>query len=252
MFSNLLSQLPLYLLSLPMVLLALSVHETAHGYAAYKLGDPTARSLGRLTLNPLKHIDPIGFICMLLFHFGWAKPVPINTRYFKKPRLGMAITAAAGPISNILLAVILAGLLRLEVLLADVLCSEDIVTFIMGGTEISAVFKIFSALAYMLYIGIILNLGLAVFNMLPFPPLDGSRIFYLFLPVNWYFTVMKYERYIMIALLVALWIFPGTWLSGISNWLSGLVLNIFGFWDSSVALGELNVMVYYISSALSL
>ena len=235
-----------------MVLLALSIHETAHGYAAYKLGDPTARSLGRLTLNPLKHIDPIGFICMLLFHFGWAKPVPINSRYFKKPRLGMAITAAAGPASNILFSVILAGLLRLEVLLADMLCREDFIGFIVNGNPPSAVFKIFSALAYMLYIGIILNLGLAVFNMLPFPPLDGSRIFYLFLPVNWYFAVMKYERYIMIALLVALWIFPNTWLSGISGWLSGLVLKIFGFGDASAALGELNIMIYYISSALSL
>ena len=86
------------LLSLPIVLLALCVHETAHGYVAYKLGDPTARNLGRLTLNPLKHLDPIGFICMLLFGFGWATPVPINTRYFKKPKRDMALSALAGPV----------------------------------------------------------------------------------------------------------------------------------------------------------
>ena len=91
---NLISNLPLYLLSLPIALLALSVHESAHGYVAYKLGDPTAYSLGRLTLNPLKHFDPIGLICMVIFHIGWAKPVPINTRYFKNPKRGLALSAA--------------------------------------------------------------------------------------------------------------------------------------------------------------
>ena len=92
-------------LSLPVVLLALSVHETAHGYIAYKLGDPTAHSLGRLTLNPAKHLDPIGFICMVLFGYGWAKPVPINTRYFKKPKRDMALCALAGPMGSFLLVV---------------------------------------------------------------------------------------------------------------------------------------------------
>ena len=103
------------LLSLPIVLLSLSVHETAHGYAAMKLGDPTARNLGRLTLNPAKHIDPIGFICMVLFGFGWAKPVPINTRYFKNPKRDMALTGLAGPVSNLLLALLFAILLRLTI-----------------------------------------------------------------------------------------------------------------------------------------
>ena len=92
------------LLSLPIVLLALSVHEMAHGYVAYCLGDPTARSLGRLTLNPLKHLDPYGFICMLLVGFGWANPVPVNSRYFKKPRRDIALVGLAGPLSNLLLA----------------------------------------------------------------------------------------------------------------------------------------------------
>ena len=101
------------LLSLPIILLVISVHETAHGYVASKLGDPTAKSLGRLTLNPLKHIDPIGFICMILCGFGWAKPVPINTRYFKKPRRDMALTGAAGPVSNLLMAVVFTLLYRL-------------------------------------------------------------------------------------------------------------------------------------------
>ena len=93
-----------FLFVVPCVLIALTFHEFAHGYMAYKLGDPTAKNLGRLTLNPLKHLDPIGTICMIFFHFGWAKPVPINSRYFKKPRRDMALTAAAGPIMNFILA----------------------------------------------------------------------------------------------------------------------------------------------------
>ena len=100
------------LLSLPIVFLSLSVHETAHGYAAYRLGDPTARNLGRLTLNPLKHLDPVGFVCMLLAGFGWANPVPINSRYFRKPRRDIAIVGVAGPLSNLLLAVVFLLLLR--------------------------------------------------------------------------------------------------------------------------------------------
>ena len=94
------------LLSIPGVLLALSVHECAHGWMSYKLGDPTARNFGRLTINPIKHIDPIGFICMILFRFGWAKPVPVNARYYKKPRRDMALVAAAGPISNLIMCII--------------------------------------------------------------------------------------------------------------------------------------------------
>ena len=93
-----------FLFVVPCVLIALTFHEFAHGYMAYKLGDPTAKNFGRLTLNPLKHLDPIGTICMIFFHFGWAKPVPINSRYFKKPRRDMALTAAAGPIMNFILA----------------------------------------------------------------------------------------------------------------------------------------------------
>ena len=105
------------LLRLPIVLLMLSVHETAHGYVAYKLGDPTAKNLGRLTLNPIKHLDPIGFISMILFGIGWANPVPINTRNFKNPRRDMALSGAAGPVSNLLLALIFAILLRASYIL---------------------------------------------------------------------------------------------------------------------------------------
>ena len=102
------------ILSIPGVLLALSVHECAHGWMSYKLGDPTARNMGRLTLNPLKHLDPIGLICMVFFRFGWARPVPVNARYYKKPRRDMALVAAAGPISNLLMC--LFGVLMLHII----------------------------------------------------------------------------------------------------------------------------------------
>ncbi len=189
---NIQSFLVSFLLSLPIVLLALSLHETAHGYAASKLGDPTARSLGRLTLNPIKHIDPLGFICMALFGFGWAKPVPVNTRYFKKPKRDMALTAAAGPLSNILLALVFATLLRLEVELGP------------NFVNSSFTYNIFMWLNTFLYLGVSLNITLAVFNLIPIPPFDGSRIFLTLLPSDLYFKVMKYERYLYFALLALL------------------------------------------------
>lgn len=180
------------MLSLPIVLLSLSLHETAHGYVASKLGDPTASSLGRLTLNPLKHIDPIGFICMVLFGFGWAKPVPINTRYFKKPKRDMALTGAAGPLSNLLLAFVFALLMRAELSIA---AHAELTQF---------TYQIFFWLEYFLYLGIRLNVSLAVFNLIPIPPLDGSRIFLTLLPSRLYFGIMKYEKYIYLVLMAAL------------------------------------------------
>ncbi len=181
-----------FLLSLPIVLLSLSVHETAHGYIAYKLGDPTANSLGRLTLNPAKHIDPIGFICMVLVGFGWAKPVPINTRYFKKPKRDMALTAAAGPVSNLILALIFAILLRVEIELAPRFVTDQLS------------YNIFMWLNTFLFLGVRLNISLAVFNLIPIPPFDGSRIFLTLLPTDLYFKIMKYEQYIYIGLMVLL------------------------------------------------
>lgn len=251
-----LSDLIPYLLSLPIVLLALSVHETAHGYAAYKLGDPTANSFGRLSLNPLKHIDPLGFICMLVFHFGWAKPVPINSRYFKKPRRDMAITAAAGPLSNILLSVVFAGLLRVELLVIERLYNREllsVINMVINGTgaDLSPAFKLLAVLAYMLYMGVVLNISLAVFNLIPIPPFDGSRIFYTFLPVNLYFKIMRYERYIMIAILVLLWatpLFDGL-ISGATSGLASLITSIFGISKQSSALNTLNAVLIYIQMA---
>ena len=207
-----------FLLTLPIALLSLSVHETAHGYVAYKLGDPTAHNSGRLTLNPLKHLDPIGFLCMILGGFGWAKPVPVNARYFKNPRHGMAITGIAGPISNILLAAVFA--LLYEILFA-------IYVDIVFVTEISYNVALISLqfcnlAAYM-------NVALAIFNMIPVPPFDGSRFIYVFLPQKLYFGIMKYERTIMIVLLLLL---VTGFLDRPLNVATSFVLNgIYRFWE---------------------
>ncbi len=202
------------LLCVPAALIALSVHEYAHGYAAYRLGDPTAKALGRLTLNPLRHLDPVGTVFMILFRFGWAKPVPINARYFKDPRKGMALTAAAGPASNFLMALLAAVLYKLTILLGNAALSH---------WQSDIVFFFFTYLALFFWIFHVMNLGLGVFNLLPLPPLDGSRIFYIFLPLKWYFGVMKYERQIQIVLLIALAL--GAF-SGALSWIVGLLSDL--------------------------
>ena len=192
-------------------LLCITFHETCHGLTAYRLGDPTAKRAGRLTLNPLKHLDPIGTICMIFFHFGWAKPVPINSRYFKKPRRDMALTAAAGPIMNFILA--LFGVLVCRILTK---------IFVAFPAQSDFVYYIqYAALTLFSYFHM-LNLSLGVFNLIPIPPLDGSRIFYIFLPQKWYFGVMKYEKYIQLALLVLLWTgLLSRPLSAAVSWISG-------------------------------
>lgn len=207
--SNFFNDLPLMILALPAILLSLSVHEASHGFVANKLGDPTAKNLGRLTLNPLKHINLFGFICMLFFNVGWANPVPINTRNFKNPRKGMAISAAAGPLSNLCLAIILTILLRLVLIPLNSMMEGLYVLAPTGywldeSLRSNAAFTLLSLLAVMLYLGISLNLNLMFFNLIPLPPLDGSRIAYVFLPTNLYFKIMQYEKFIMIGFIVLL------------------------------------------------
>lgn len=227
-------QLPLMILMLPAILLSLSVHEAAHGYVAYKLGDPTAKNLGRLTLNPLKHINPFGFIAMLFFSVGWANPVPINTRNFKNPRKGMAISAAAGPLSNLCLAIIFAVLLRLVMIpLQSVMDASFVNSYtydeVFQKLHTNVAYTLLSLVAIMLYLGISLNINLMIFNLIPLPPLDGSRMAYVFLPTETYFKIMQYERYIMIGFLV---IFAtgilDTPLSFINNLASTLLFKVLG------------------------
>ena len=206
------------LLRIPALLLALTVHEVAHGYIAMRLGDPTARNLGRLTLNPLKHLDPIGALCMLLFRFGWAKPVPINTRYFKNPKRDMALTALAGPASNFILGFI--GVLFYYLSLLLFISLPEASGSLLNLQEVWITF---------LSIFIILNVSFGVFNMIPVPPLDGSRILLTFLPPKYYFGLMQYERYISFGLFALLYIgildYPLSWLvSTIINGMSRIVL----------------------------
>jgi Zn-dependent protease len=166
---------------------ALPVHECAHALVASKLGDNTAKNMGRITLNPMKHLDLIGSIAMIVVGFGWAKPVPINPRNFKNPKLGMAISSAAGPISNILMAFVVLIIYKVLYYIG-----------IINGFYLENLYRIF---VYM----ITLNIGLGVFNLLPIPPLDGSRIATLFLSNKTYFKIMQYEQYIFIGLIVVLY-----------------------------------------------
>ena len=185
-----------FLLRIPVVLLALSIHEYAHGYAAYKMGDSTAKCFGRLTLNPVKHLDIIGTISMFLFGFGWAKPVPVNARNFDNPRKGMAITALAGPVSNVLLSFL--GLILYNTTYLIVLKTG------IFATESDFVFNLFTVLLTFFSMFHFLNLSLAIFNLIPLPPLDGSRIAFVLLPDRLYFNIMKHEQIIQIILLVSL------------------------------------------------
>lgn len=239
-------------MSLPVILLALSFHETAHGYLAYKCGDNTARSLGRLTLNPIKHLDPIGFLCMLIFHFGWAKPVPVNTRNFKNPKRDMALVGAAGPLSNLLLALIFTALLRLSLLAVDLFGGGMIETLYAditrGAGNVPILYTVIAFLIYMLELGVVLNIHLAIFNLLPVPPLDGSRILYVFLPPKLYFGVMKYERYIALAIFVLLYL--GV-LSTPISWVSQKITDFY-FWIFRMPSGSFNVLMYHAMQKLIL
>ena len=187
--------IPLLLLRIPIILIALTVHETAHGWVALWMGDTTARDSGRLSLNPLRHLDPFGALAMLLVGFGWAKPVPIDTRRFKNPKAGMAISALAGPLSNVLLSFF--GLVCMR-----------IVYFILPPASTMSKFAFYLAHYTLIffYMFAAMNISLAIFNFLPMPPLDGSRILFSFLPNRLYFGVMKYERYIAALIMILLFV----------------------------------------------
>ena len=178
--------LPLEMLcSVIPALICITLHELSHGYVAYLLGDNTAKQRGRLTLNPIKHIDLLGLVMMVAFKFGWAKPVPVNMMNFKNPKRGMAITAIAGPLSNVIIACVFAFLYGLF-----------FPVLYRSGTELSIL------VLRTLYLTAYLSLALAVFNVIPIPPLDGSKVLFSLMSDSAYYKLMRYERYGMIILLL--------------------------------------------------
>jgi Zn-dependent protease len=168
------------LLSIPAVLWAITFHEFCHGYAAYRLGDPTAMQSGRLTLNPLAHLDPLGALMLLVARFGWARPVPIDPRYFRNPARDMVLVSLAGAAGNLATAFGVGLLMR--VLPTPILMNPAALNFLV--------------------LMVFINLGLAVFNLLPIPPLDGSKILYVFLPLRWMKGFYFLERYGMLILMI--------------------------------------------------
>ena len=173
------------LLAVIPALICITLHELSHGFVAYKLGDNTAKNMGRLTLNPIKHIDIFGLIMMVVFKFGWAKPVPVNMRNFKNPKHDMAITALAGPLSNVLICCVVLFIYGLVYLPCN-----------LAGTEFAG------SLLYAVYITAYLSIALAVFNIIPIPPLDGSKVLFSLMSDESYMKLMRYERYGMLLLLV--------------------------------------------------
>lgn len=195
-------------------LLCITFHETCHGLAAYRLGDNTAKRMGRLSLNPLKHVDLMGLIMMALFRFGWAKPVPVDMRNFKNPKAGMALTALAGPVSNVVLAYAAVVLCNFVIFLAD---------------RLGSTWLLLALAQFFVYVEII-SAGLAVFNVFPIPPLDGSKVLFALLSDRAYDQLMRYEKYGMGLLMVLLvtgaidrplgamrdWLL--TWLNSLGAW----------------------------------
>lgn len=184
-------------------ILATPIHECAHGYAAKLLGDTTAEEQGRLTLNPIKHLDPMGTICLLIFGIGWANPVPVQTSRMRKVsrKTAMALTAAAGPISNFLLSLVFIIIMKIVIVLFPGGVGVQLSGGIMYMVSDFTIGYIVLALDMIASI----SLALGVFNLLPIPPFDGSRIFLAFLPAKYYFEIMRYERYIKIIILVLLY-----------------------------------------------
>jgi Zn-dependent protease len=200
---------------LPAILIALSIHEFAHAFVAYKMGDITQKERGRLSLNPLAHIDITGLLCLMLFQFGWAKPVQVDPRYYKNPKWGMALVALGGPLANFVIA-FLSGLIL------------TLIEFYVPYSDFSMILYNF-----FLYL-IIINVGLGLFNLIPIPPLDGSKIIGAILPENSYHQYMKYQKYGMffiIGLLILLDVLEMMGYPSILNEALNVIVNfILNFW----------------------
>ena len=184
----------LIVIQAPPLLFALTMHELAHGYVAYRLGDPTAKEAGRLTMNPLKHLDPFGVLAFVIMKIGWAKPVPVDPRYFRNPRKDMLVVALAGPAANVFLAIASALLLQLLLRLP----------FLPAA--------LIQPLHHMLVASVWINVMLAVFNLLPIPPLDGSKILMGMLPPRAAYSYAKLEPFGFLLVL-------GLFITGIIGWL---------------------------------
>lgn len=173
----------------PPILLAVTVHEMAHGWVAYRLGDPTAKMQGRLTFNPIRHLDPVGTLVFLLTQtIGWARPVPVDPRYFKSPRRDMVWVSLAGPAVNLLLAFLSALFIR------------QTVVFFEGIQDPYLYFV--RPLVYMAYVSVQINIGLAIFNLIPIPPLDGSKVLMGLLPLKLAIWYEQFERYGFVLILI--------------------------------------------------
>lgn len=183
----------------PAILVSLTFHELAHAYVSYKLGDPTAKNMGRLSLNPLKHLDIFGTIMLLISSFGWAKPVPINPMYYDNRKRGTMLVSIAGPLSNVLLALIFALPKQYISAKYGIPASYQY----LPSWDYRAVIFNLSAVFFTI------NIGLAVFNILPVPPLDGSKILSGILPSNQYYKFLQYENYIGVVFLLVVFAFPG-------------------------------------------
>ena len=194
---------------LVIIFLILPFHEWAHAFVAKCLGDTGMKYRGRLTLNPLEHIDPMGALCMILFGFGWAKPVPIDDRNFKNPKVGMGLSALAGPVAN-LLAALVGGLLYNLVL-------------IISPNFLPDYYMVVSVVLSFLMFYTYANVTLAVFNLLPIPPLDGSKILFMFLPDKIVYKIYQYERFFFIAVIILIWFLP---IGFISNTVTDFIMNI--------------------------
>lgn len=177
-----------YLYIIPAALIAIIFHEMAHGYVSYWLGDPTPKEYGRLSLNPLKHIDPVGILCLIFFRVGWAKPVMINPKYYKNEKWGIALVSLAGPLMNFLLAFIS-------------------IFFMVLIAKFSSIIFLTKYLSTFLLQLAVINIGLGVFNLIPIPPLDGSKIIGAILPEEAYYQYMKYQKYGTIFMLIIIVLF---------------------------------------------